>query len=110
MHDAGHPRPGRHHGLGRRRPAGRASRYDEIVASAAARELVEGYVEELNEKLNRWETVKKFTILPRDLSIEDGELTPSLKVKRASSRPLRGRDRQDVRGLARRALTALVEL
>jgi long-chain acyl-CoA synthetase len=56
--------------------------YAEIVGSAAARELVSGYVTELNQKLNRWETVKKFAILPRDLSIEDGELTPSLKVKR----------------------------
>jgi long-chain acyl-CoA synthetase len=56
--------------------------YAEIVGSAAARELVGGYVAELNQKLNRWETVKKFAILPRDLSIEDGELTPSLKVKR----------------------------
>jgi long-chain acyl-CoA synthetase len=44
--------------------------------------MVAGYVEELNAKLNRWETVKKFVILPRDLSIADGELTPSLKVKR----------------------------
>jgi long-chain acyl-CoA synthetase len=56
--------------------------YAEIVGSTEARELVAGYVAELNEKLNRWETVKKFAILPRDLSIEDGELTPSLKVKR----------------------------
>ncbi|HEU0238894.1 MAG TPA: long-chain fatty acid--CoA ligase [Micromonosporaceae bacterium] len=56
--------------------------YAEIVASDEARQLVDGYVTELNEKLNRWETVKKFTILPRDLSIEHGELTPSLKVKR----------------------------
>jgi long-chain acyl-CoA synthetase len=56
--------------------------YAEIVGSPAARDLVGGYVAELNQKLNRWETVKKFVILPRDLSIEDGELTPSLKVKR----------------------------
>jgi long-chain acyl-CoA synthetase len=56
--------------------------YAEIVGSAEAHDLVAGYVAELNQKLNRWETVKKFTILPRDLSIEDGELTPSLKVKR----------------------------
>ncbi|MFF5227256.1 AMP-dependent synthetase/ligase [Dactylosporangium sp. NPDC000521] len=56
--------------------------YDEIAASPEANALVEGYVKELNTKLNRWETVKKFTILSRDLSIEDGELTPSLKVKR----------------------------
>ncbi|WP_432829280.1 AMP-dependent synthetase/ligase [Dactylosporangium sp. CA-092794] len=56
--------------------------YAEIAASPEAHALVEGYVKELNAKLNRWETVKKFAILTRDLSIEDGELTPSLKVKR----------------------------
>jgi long-chain acyl-CoA synthetase len=56
--------------------------YEAIVGSAEAEQLVAGYVKELNERLNRWETVKKFTILPRDLSVESGELTPSLKVKR----------------------------
>jgi long-chain acyl-CoA synthetase len=56
--------------------------YADIATSPAARELIEGYVTELNGKLNRWETIKKFTILPRDLSIEDGELTPSMKIKR----------------------------
>jgi long-chain acyl-CoA synthetase len=56
--------------------------YAEIVSSPAAHELVEEYVTELNGQLNRWETVKKFAILPRDLSIEDGELTPSMKIKR----------------------------
>jgi long-chain acyl-CoA synthetase len=56
--------------------------YREIVASPEARDLVAGYVEQLNARLNRWETVKKFVVLPRDLSIADGELTPSMKVKR----------------------------
>jgi long-chain acyl-CoA synthetase len=56
--------------------------YPDIVASPAAYELVEGYVAELNGRLNRWETIRKFTVLPRDLSIEDGELTPSMKIKR----------------------------
>ncbi|WFE29363.1 long-chain fatty acid--CoA ligase [Solwaraspora sp. WMMD791] len=56
--------------------------YAEIVASPQAHALVEGYVAELNSKLNRWETIKKFTILNRDLTIEDGEMTPSLKIKR----------------------------
>ncbi len=40
-------------------------------------------VEEVNRKLARVEQVKKIAILPRPLSIEDGELTPTLKVKRA---------------------------
>ncbi|MDG4827038.1 long-chain fatty acid--CoA ligase [Asanoa sp. WMMD1127] len=56
--------------------------YAEIVASPQAHEMVAGHVAELNTKLNRWETIKKFAILPRDLTIEDGEITPSLKVKR----------------------------
>ncbi|HEY8432921.1 MAG TPA: long-chain fatty acid--CoA ligase [Sandaracinaceae bacterium] len=39
-------------------------------------------VEEVNKKLARVEQVKKIAILPRPLSIETGELTPTLKVKR----------------------------
>lgn len=60
--------------------AGRS--YAEIVTSAEVHSMVDGYVQELNGKLNRWETIKKVTVLPRDLTIEDGELTPSLKIKR----------------------------
>ncbi|MFG2100423.1 long-chain fatty acid--CoA ligase [Micromonospora sp. S4605] len=56
--------------------------YAEIVASPEAQAMVEEYVAQLNSKLNRWETIKKVTILPRDLTIEDGEITPSLKIKR----------------------------
>jgi long-chain acyl-CoA synthetase len=60
--------------------AGRS--YSEISASKEATELVEGYLKELNAKLNRWETIKKFHLLDRDFTVEDGELTPSMKVKR----------------------------
>ena len=56
--------------------------YTEIVRSEAAQEMVAGYVDELNAKLNRWETIKKWEILDHDLTIESGELTPSMKVKR----------------------------
>jgi long-chain acyl-CoA synthetase len=56
--------------------------YAEIVTSSEAQAMVDGYVKELNAQLNRWETIKKVTVLPRDLTIEDGEITPSLKVKR----------------------------
>jgi len=56
--------------------------YAEVVTSPAVREMVAGYVDELNAKLNRWETIKKFVILPRDLSVEEGDLTPSMKLKR----------------------------
>lgn len=56
--------------------------YAEVVASPQVNELVEGYVKRLNTELQRWQTIKKFTLLPRDLDIEHGELTPSLKIKR----------------------------
>ncbi|MEE6260692.1 AMP-dependent synthetase/ligase [Plantactinospora sonchi] len=58
--------------------------YAEIVASAEVRGLVEGYVDDLNTKLNRWETIKKVTVLPRELTVEDGEMTPSMKIKRSA--------------------------
>ncbi|WP_144121425.1 AMP-dependent synthetase/ligase [Catellatospora sichuanensis] len=56
--------------------------YEEIVTSDEAKAMVAGHIDELNAKLNRWETIKKFTILPRDLTIEHGEITPSMKLKR----------------------------
>jgi long-chain acyl-CoA synthetase len=58
--------------------------YAEICAAPETETLIAGYIEELNGKLNRWETIKKFAILPRDLSIEAGEVTPSMKIKRRS--------------------------
>ncbi|KOU65011.1 AMP-dependent synthetase [Streptomyces sp. MMG1533] len=56
--------------------------YAEVVAAPAAVSMVEGYVKELNEGLQRWQTIKKFRLLPRDLDVEHGEITPSLKLKR----------------------------
>ena len=56
--------------------------YTEIVRSEACKSMVAGYVDELNTRLNRWETIKKWELLDHDLSVESGELTPSMKVKR----------------------------
>jgi long-chain acyl-CoA synthetase len=56
--------------------------YAEIVTSEPVHALVQRYVDELNATLNRWETIKKFVILDQDLSVESGEMTPSLKMKR----------------------------
>jgi long-chain acyl-CoA synthetase len=56
--------------------------YAEVVAAPATVEMVDGYVQRLNAGLQRWQTVKKFRLLPRDLDIEHGEITPSLKLKR----------------------------
>ena len=56
--------------------------YAEIARSPQAREMVQTHIDQLNSTLNRWETIKKFTILDRDLTVEEGDLTPSLKLKR----------------------------
>ncbi|MFD5985370.1 AMP-dependent synthetase/ligase [Streptomyces cyaneofuscatus] len=56
--------------------------YADVVAAPQTVELIDGYVQRLNEGLQRWQTIKKFRLLPRDLDVEHGELTPSLKLKR----------------------------
>jgi long-chain acyl-CoA synthetase len=56
--------------------------YAEIVGSDQVKTMVGEYVDQLNQKLNRWETIKKWEVLDHDLSVESGELTPSMKVKR----------------------------
>ncbi|MBD0690622.1 AMP-dependent synthetase/ligase [Streptomyces sp. CBMA123] len=60
--------------------AGRS--YAELAADPAVHQLIEGFVKRVNADLQRWQTIKKFHLLPRDLDIEHGELTPSLKIKR----------------------------
>ena len=56
--------------------------YAELTKSSEVREMVEEHVKKLNASLNRWETIKKWALLDHELSVERGELTPSLKVKR----------------------------
>nr|WP_221382705.1 long-chain fatty acid--CoA ligase [Actinoplanes polyasparticus] len=57
--------------------------YSEVVAAPDTERLIAGYIEQLNAKLNRWETIKRFMILPRELSVDRGEVTASMKIKRA---------------------------
>ena len=57
--------------------------YAELVELPEVHALIDEHVKKLNSELNRWETIKKWTLLDHDLSVERGELTPSLKVKRA---------------------------
>jgi long-chain acyl-CoA synthetase len=56
---------------------------EQLAANEEIRTSVEEHVEKINQKFARVEQVKKIHILPRDLSQEGGELTPTLKVKRA---------------------------
>jgi long-chain acyl-CoA synthetase len=56
--------------------------FEELCRREEVRRLIETEIAECNRGLASFETVKKFRILPRELSIESGELTPTLKVKR----------------------------
>ncbi len=54
----------------------------ELRRNPEMRALIQEHIDEVNERFARVEQVKKFEILPHDLSQETGELTPTLKVKR----------------------------
>jgi long-chain acyl-CoA synthetase len=61
-----------------------ATDYQSLAADPAVHAYVQSSIDELNGRLNRWETIKDFRILDHDLSVESDELTPSMKVKRKS--------------------------
>ena len=55
---------------------------DELVGRADVVALYEEIIEALNAELSHFERIKKFRLLPREFSIESGELTPTLKIRR----------------------------
>ena len=56
---------------------------EKLATDPGIREEIEAHLAKVNEKFARVEQVKKVGILPHDLTQESGELTPTLKVKRA---------------------------
>jgi long-chain acyl-CoA synthetase len=58
------------------------STYKDLTRAPEIIKLVQGEVDKVNETLSQVEKVKKFTILPKKLYEEDGEVTPTMKVKR----------------------------
>jgi long-chain acyl-CoA synthetase len=55
---------------------------ESLGSNEAMLRLIEGEIEARNRELASFESVKMFRILPQDFSIEGGELTPTLKIKR----------------------------
>jgi len=53
-----------------------------LAHDPAVGELVQGIVDDANRARSRFEQVKRFAILPRDFTLEAGELTPTLKLRR----------------------------
>lgn len=58
------------------------STYRDLTGSEAIRSLIQTEIDRVNKTLARVENIRKFTILPKKLYEEDGEVTPTMKVKR----------------------------
>jgi long-chain acyl-CoA synthetase len=56
--------------------------YEQVVKDPRTHALIKPFIQELNKGLASYESIKNFTILERDLTLEEGDLTPSLKLKR----------------------------
>jgi long-chain acyl-CoA synthetase len=56
--------------------------YAELGKAPRVQQLLQEAVDRLNAELPSYATIKRFAVLPKDLTVEDGELTPSLKIKR----------------------------
>src|SRR5579875_3279186 len=54
----------------------------ELVKDPKVQKLYQGIAEKVNGSLAHFETIKKVTVVPDEWSVEEGELTPSLKLKR----------------------------
>ena len=55
---------------------------DDLVIHKAVHKLFELRVAEINQRLAQYESIKKFVLLPRDFSVDGGELTATLKLRR----------------------------
>jgi long-chain acyl-CoA synthetase len=56
--------------------------YAELTQHPELRKTLERFMASANAKLERWETVKRFAVLPAELSVDDGGVTPNMKIRR----------------------------
>lgn len=56
--------------------------YADLAGKPEVKELIWKDMKAINEELPSYETIKKIAILPEDMTVENGQLTPSMKVKR----------------------------
>lgn len=56
--------------------------YEQLTQLPEIRKSIQRYVDRANERLDRWETVKRFTILDHELDDQHGMVTESQKVRR----------------------------
>ena len=56
--------------------------YESLTKAPEIIDLIDSEIQEINKTLSHVETIKKFRIVPKKLYEEDGEVTPTMKVKR----------------------------
>jgi len=64
--------------------------YRDLSEKPEVLELVQGIVNETNEKFARVESIRKFKMIPKELDHEDGELTATQKIKRSAMEDMFG--------------------
>ena len=55
---------------------------DEMVKSPEVLKMFRAAIDEKNKNFGQWETIKKFELMPKEWTIDGGELTPTTKIKR----------------------------
>ena len=56
-----------------------------LARDERVRALLQGVVDDVNRERSRFEQVRRFVILPRDFSVDEGEITPTLKLRRRAA-------------------------
>lgn len=56
--------------------------YAELTQLPEIRRSIDRFIDRANSKLERWETVKRYAILDHELSVDSGDVTPNMKVRR----------------------------
>jgi long-chain acyl-CoA synthetase len=56
--------------------------FDHLIQNERVYNLIKNSIESKNRELAPYQTIKRFAILPHDFSVESGELTPTLKIRR----------------------------
>lgn len=54
----------------------------EFLSTAEVKQQLENELNRINQNFGSWEQIKKFAIIPNEMTVETGELTPTLKMKR----------------------------
>jgi long-chain acyl-CoA synthetase len=53
-----------------------------LARDERVRVLVQGIVDDVNRDRSRYEQIKRFAVIPRDFTMDEGEVTPTLKLRR----------------------------